>query len=537
MARRQSSGVLAAWAEAQRREQRRREAQQRAWQAAQLAQLRAERAAVRAHARDEREALRAYQHGRDMDAASRTSEVDEKVARLTGLLQGVLAQPPFQPERLMRQVAIAPFAPGPLATPVAMPDQLAYQVVPPGGLRALSPAARREHQEACQRARAQFEQDWNAAAHAEEQRQQQLAAYYRQYQAWADSERQKITDHNAQVQEIAQQMAAGDGNAVREYFAAALYAAGGWPEEFSRGARTSWDPDSRHLQVDWELPDFDVVPRVSRYRYIKSDDRETEIARPAGERKSLYRNVLAQSALAVLVTAFGADHARVLSTVTVNGYVSCDDPATGRRGRVFLLTVTADRQGIARLDLSRVDPVSCLEGLQGQISPRPEKLSPVRPVQIAVTSVNEGPGDSSAPQASLLRMDPIDFEHLVAELFKAMGMEVMTTQRSGDGGVDVLAMDPDPIRGGKLIIQVKRYQSTIPPAPVRDLYGTMLHEGATKGLLVTTAEFGPSAQEFAAGKPMVLIGGKQLTGLLARHGIGHFTAGNSSGPPARQPLG
>jgi restriction system protein len=59
-------------------------------------------------------------------------------------------------------------------------------------------------------------------------------------------------------------------------------------------------------------------------------------------------------------------------------------------------------------------------------------------------------------------MDPIDFEELVAALFKAMGMKVMTTQRSGDGGIDLRAMDPDPIRGRKLIIQVTRYRCTIP---------------------------------------------------------------------------
>jgi putative restriction endonuclease len=41
--------------------------------------------------------------------------------------------------------------------------------------------------------------------------------------------------------------------------------------------------------------------------------------------------------------------------------------------------------------------------------------------------------------------------------------------------------------------------NTTPPAPIRDLYGTMLHEGATKEILVTTAEFGPSAQELATG--------------------------------------
>jgi restriction system protein len=43
----------------------------------------------------------------------------------------------------------------------------------------------------------------------------------------------------------------------------------------------------------------------------------------------------------------------------------------------------------------------------------------------------------------------------------------------------------------------------------------MLHEGATKGILVTMAEFGPSAQDFANGKPMTLIGGAQLVDVLA----------------------
>ena len=513
-----SSGVLGAWAEAQRRQQRQHEAQQRAWRAEQQERERAQRAAVRAQARDQREALRAHQHGRDMDAAARTSEADAQVARLTGILPSVLAAPPFQVEQLIREIAIAPFAPGPLGVPVVMPDQRAYQVQPPGGLRALSSAARRDHQQACRQAEQQFEQDCRAAAQAEEQRQRQLAEYYRQYQAWAQRERQKIVDHNGQVRLIGHQMTSGDPDAVCEYFAAALYASAGWPEDFPRRARAEWDRADHHLLVDWELPGFDVVPAVSRYRYIKADDRETQIPRPAGERKSLYRNALAQSALAVIAEIFRADRTRLVSTVTVNGFVSGADPATGRRSKVFLLTATAGRPAFGHLDLARVDPVSCLEGLPGQFSPRPETLAPVRPVRLAAPAADLH-DEAGATQASLLDMDPIDFEDLVAALFKAMGMEVMTTERSGDGGVDVRAMDPDPIRGGKLVIQVKRYRSTIPPAPVRDLYGTMLHEGATKGILVTTAEFGPSAQEFAAGKPLTLIGGKQLADLLARYGI------------------
>ncbi len=175
MARKQSSGVIGAWAEAQRRQQRQREAQQRTWRAEQEQMARAQRAALRTQARDQREAVRAYQQGREADAAARTAELDAQVTSLDCILPNVLATSPFQLEQLMRDMTVPPFAPGPLAVPVPMPDQRAYQIPPPTGLRAFSSSGRREHQEASQRAQAQFEHDWRQAAQAEEQRKRQLA--------------------------------------------------------------------------------------------------------------------------------------------------------------------------------------------------------------------------------------------------------------------------------------------------------------------------------------------------------------------------
>ena len=35
------------------------------------------------------------------------------------------------------------------------------------------------------------------------------------------------------------------------------------------------------------------------------------------------------------------------------------------------------------------------------------------------------------------------------------------TQASKDGGVDAVAFDPDPIRGGKIVIQAKRYTNVV----------------------------------------------------------------------------
>ncbi|GAB2844002.1 hypothetical protein GCM10027074_08350 [Streptomyces deserti] len=141
-------------------------------------------------------------------------------------------------------------------------------------------------------------------------------------------------------------------------------------------------------------------------------------------------------------------------------------------------------------------------------------------------------------EPDLYDMDPIAFESLVADLFRAMGMQAVTTQRSNDGGVDVDALDPTPIRGGKIVVQVKRYRSTVPPTAVRDLYGTVQDVGANKGVLVTTSGFGPGSHTFARGKPLELISGSELVDLLHRHGLrGRLAEGGRAAPAQQAPSG
>ncbi len=116
-----------------------------------------------------------------------------------------------------------------------------------------------------------------------------------------------------------------------------------------------------------------------------------------------------------------------------------------------------------------------------------------------------------------------------------MGMEAVTTQRSGDGGVDVEALDPAPIRGGRIVVQVKRYRNTVPPTAVRDLYGTVQDKGANKGVLVTTASFGPGSYTFANGKPLELVPGDKLVQLLHQYGLrGRLGGGSAAGIPAQR---
>ena len=114
---------------------------------------------------------------------------------------------------------------------------------------------------------------------------------------------------------------------------------------------------------------------------------------------------------------------------------------------------------------------------------------------------------------NLMELTPGEFEALITNLFEKMGLQARLTQASRDGGVDCVAYDPRPIFGGKVVIQAKRYKNTVGVSAVRDLFGTMQNEGASKGILVTTSGYGKASFEFADGKPLELLSGSHLLSL------------------------
>ncbi|WP_395369041.1 restriction endonuclease [Streptomyces tubercidicus] len=525
---RRSHGLMAIWAEAQRQQQRQQEAQRRARAQQQRDQERQARDAERAMARMHRERQAAYRQQREADARRRTEELDSRVAALTGLLAEGCRAPAFSPDALLRPERIEEFAPGALATPVPMPDPARYQA-PPGSWQV------GVHRDRAQgEARARYEQDWYAAQAAESRRQSQLAAYRQQYDQWAAGALADIRQHNTGITELLSGLRDGDPDAAVEYFSAALYSSTAWPEGFPRQVAAAYDPAARQLVLDWELPAYDIVPAAKYVRYMPSVDQEKETARPAAQRRALYRDVLAQSVLLVLRDLFAADTYGTLDSVALNGFVDGVDPVTGRPSQVYLATVMAARSAFDAFQLAQVSAVECLtEGLRGQLAARPDQRTPVRPARLPGDVGGEVVAHGTDGEPDLYEMDPIAFENLIAELFRAMGMQAVTTQRSGDGGVDVDALDPDPIRGGKIVVQVKRYRHTVPPTAVRDLYGTVQAEGANKGVLVTTSRFGPGSHTFANGKPLSLIAGSELVDLLGRYGLrGRLGADAPAGPAA-----
>jgi Restriction endonuclease len=118
---------------------------------------------------------------------------------------------------------------------------------------------------------------------------------------------------------------------------------------------------------------------------------------------------------------------------------------------------------------------------------------------------------------NLADLSPTDFEHLIAYLFDSMGLDVTAYRTNESNGVDIIATDPHPILGGKVLIQVERNSNPVDVRSVQALYARLLQEQASKGILVTTAMFSARSYNFVADKPIELIDGPVLKYLLSEN--------------------
>jgi len=292
-----------------------------------------------------------------------------------------------------------------------------------------------------------------------------------------------------------------------------------------------YQPETRMLVVDYPLPSPKALSRMSAFvRDVRIEKRTSEvIVKECSETESrrIYEDVLYKLTLRSLYILFAADTIGALQSVVFNGWVEMTDKSTGNPCRSCILSVQASRSEYMKLNLSAVDPKMCFRHLKGVCCADLHSLTPVAPIAaidredkrfVDGRPVVHAVGEST----NLAMMDWEDFEHLVRELFEKEfsqnGGQVHVTRASRDGGIDAVAFDPDPLRGGKIVIQAKRYTNTVGVSAVRDLYGTLINEGAVKGILVTTSDYGSDAYEFAKGKPLTLLNGANLLHLLAKHG-------------------
>jgi hypothetical protein len=100
----------------------------------------------------------------------------------------------------------------------------------------------------------------------------------------------------------------------------------------------------------------------------------------------------------------------------------------------------------------------------------------------------------------------IKLEKVIAELYKKMGYSVQMTKASGDEGIDLILSKKDET----IVVQCKGHEKPIGVGVARDIYGSMMHFGANKAILVCPAGFTKGVVQFMTNKPIQLISADDL---------------------------
>lgn len=348
----------------------------------------------------------------------------------------------------------------------------------------------------------------------------------------AEYEKEKLkyaeeqTQHNNKLTLLKEKYEANSPDGIEQYINLVLERSK-YPETLNLYSTVHYDSNSKVLLIDMDLPNQESVPKVLEYRYVAA---KKEIAKKEMNRKefeAFYNDVLFQITLRTIHEICESEYQRAVELIVFNGWVEGVDPKTGQEFRNCVLSLQVDRKEFESINLERIVPQDCFKHLKGVSAGSLVNLAPVRPIMvmntedkriIAADNVLEG-FDSST---NLATMDWQEFEVLVRDLiqkeFAREGCKVEVTQASRDAGVDAIAFDEDPIRGGKYVIQAKRYNNIVPLSAVRDLFGTVHNEGAVKGILITTSYYGKDSLEFVKNKPLKLINGEELIYMFNKHG-------------------
>ncbi|MGI8770844.1 MAG: restriction endonuclease [Acidobacteriaceae bacterium] len=448
-------------------------------------------------------------------ARTRTEELQYQMVTIETLLRAGIEQPPFRWDQLWSTTLFTLSLPSTPISPSkpAGPNAVVYAPVLTTFDRIFAGRrAKKEIQAAdeLRTARAQWQEECAAidTAHLKA-----MSDYSSSAAEWEKAQAQHRTmqeEQHSQIEILRAQYQAGDPSAV-EFFCSEVLNRSSYPENFPQGHGMRFNQESGVLVLDLELPNQTALPTIKEVKYVATRQQFQETPISDAWLKRTYDEVLYQIALRTLHELFIADEVAVLKSVVFNGWVHSIDRATGAQAHGCILSVQAGRDEFLQINLVQVEPKACFRRLKGVASSKLTELIPVRPI----ATINKedhrfvegyAVAESLDSRTNLAAMDWLDFENLIRELFEREfsknGGEVKITQASRDGGVDAIAFDPDPLRGGKIIIQAKRYRNVVGVSAVRDLFGTVHNEGANKGILVTTSTCGPDAYEFAKGKPL-----------------------------------
>ncbi len=356
-----------------------------------------------------------------------------------------------------------------------------------------------------------------------------VSGYEEQVRQWKESEfvyLSRIRAHNETIYQLKKDYENSEPVAILEFLKPLLYRT--FISGFTRKIiDISYNQGPKLLLIDFTLPSPEDLPTTKNI--IRTKDYNFKIKSfSQKEQKELYEDFIYQSVLALIYEVYFHDTINAIDSIIFNGFAYITNKATGHEERHCILSLHSTKEQFMAINFYSVEPRACFKNLKGISAHKIAECIPIAPIQ----TINKEDKrfiepnsqiDNISDATNLASMDWKDFEQLIRDVFEkefsSEGSEVKITRASKDGGVDAVIFDPDPVKGGKIVVQAKRYTNTVDLSAVRDLYGTVINEGAMKGILVSTADYGTDAYEFIKDKPLSLLNGNNLLHILLKHNV------------------
>lgn len=280
------------------------------------------------------------------------------------------------------------------------------------------------------------------------------------------------------------------------------------------------------LIIECDLPKKEKIPNLKERRYEVTKKDYKDILLKETDINKIYEESLYQLCLRLNYDIYMSDIANNIEGIVLNGYLTELNRSNGLEETNCILSLQTSVETFMEYNLTKVDPKLCFKRMKGRAGTKLSDLVAVAPIcnisKYDKRFIKAHEIGDKIKGYNLASMHWEEFEHLIRELFEKEyakdNVEVHVTQGIKDGGVDGVIIDSDPIKGGKIILQAKRYTNIVGISAIRELATVVLDEGAMKGILVTTADFGRDSYEYIKDKPLTLINGENLLYMLKKHG-------------------